>query len=87
MPFILKGFYRYGIYDFIDVIADTNIYRMGTDDKFDDIVNSKGLKESGIDKAYRFYHLYGAHAPYYMTEDARMDYSSCDPIAQFKGAL
>ena len=87
MPFILKGFYRYGIYDFIDVIADTNIYRMGTDDKFDDIVNAKGLKESDIDKAYRFYHLYGAHAPYYMTEDARMDYSSCDPIAQFKGAL
>ena len=87
MPFCLKGFYRYGIYDFIDVISDTNIYRMGIDDKFYDMFMEQGLGDYGNGKAYRFYHLYGAHAPYYMTEDARMDYSSCNPMAQFKGAL
>ena len=87
MPFMFKSLFRYGMYDFIDVISDTNIYRMGTDDKIDNMVEEQGLKNYGGDKAYRFYHMYGAHAPYYMTENAGMDYSSCDPMAQFKGSL
>ena len=34
----------------------------------------------------QIYHLYGAHSPYYLTEDASLDYSS-NPIAQWKGCL
>ena len=29
------------------------------------------------------YHLYGAHSPYYLTEDATLDYNT-NPIAQWK---
>ena len=32
------------------------------------------------------YHLYGAHSPYYLTEDATLDYNT-NPIAQWKGCF
>ena len=77
MPLCLKGFYRYGIYDFEDVASRTNIYRIGTDEKFDDMVLEQGLGNYGSERAFRFYHMYGAHAPY----------PKAGPISQFEFAL
>lgn len=87
MPFALKGMYRYEVFDLFDAIAETNIYRMGTDDIVDKLIKENGLDIRNDYKAFRFYHLYGAHAPYYLTENNEMDYSSCNPRAQFRGCL
>ena len=87
MPFAIKGIYRYEVFDLFDAIAETNIYRMGTDDVIDKLIKEGGLNVMDDKKAFRFYHLYGAHAPYYLTENNEMDYSSCNPRAQFRGCL
>lgn len=87
MPFALKDRYRYEVFDLFDAIAETNIYRMGTDDVIDRLIKEDGLNATDEYKAFRFYHLYGAHAPYYLTENNEMDYSSCNPRAQFRGCL
>lgn len=87
MPFALKDMYRYEMFDLENALADTNIYRMGTDYLIDRHVKEEGLELTDDYKAFRFYHLYGAHAPYYVTENNEMDYNSCNPLAQFKGCL
>lgn len=87
MPYILKDYFKYESFYFTNVIADTNIYVMGTDDVFDDMVIDDGLDESCNNNALRIYHLYGAHAPYFMDENGDLDYDANDPIAQWKGCL
>lgn len=86
-PFVIKPYYYYENYDLTNVIYDTNVYLFGTDADF-----YADFCENGIDintqmnHAMHIYHLYGAHAPYYLTEEATLDYDS-NPIAQWKGSL
>ncbi|MBP9996388.1 MAG: hypothetical protein KBT19_03830 [Lachnospiraceae bacterium] len=88
MPFIFKPHYHYEAYSLTNIIADTDVYVMGLDYSFEDELLQSGIKLDGIngDSAFRFYHLYGAHSPYYLTEEATLDYNST-PMAQWKGTL
>lgn len=86
-PYLFKDFFRYASYDLTNIIAQSNIYIMGTDDKFDDMIMNQGIISGAGNKAFRLYHLYGAHAPYYLDENADIDYNNNNPIAQWKGSL
>lgn len=86
-PFILKPYYHYENYDLTNVIYDTNIYLFGTDAAFYNNLCENGICiDPNIEHAMKIYHLYGAHSPYYLTEEATLDYNS-NPIAQWKGCL
>ncbi len=85
MPFLFKNEYKYEQYDITNVIMDTNVYIFGTDAAFDESVLEEGIICTD-EKSFRIYHLYGAHSPYYLTENAELDYNST-PIAQWRGSL
>ena len=86
-PFVLKPRYYYENYDLTNVIYDTNVYLFGTDAKFYDDLCNNGIHVDDTKRhMMHVYHLYGAHAPYYLTEDALLNYNS-NPIAQWKGCL
>ena len=86
MPYIVKPLYRYEAYDITNTVVDTDIYVFGTDAAFDYGIESNGTSYDSEKKTFRIYHLYGAHSPYYLTEDAKVDYNST-PIAQWRGSL
>jgi len=86
-PFIIKSYYHYESYDLTNVIYDTNVYLFGTDAAFySDLCESGLYVDSNMNHAMQVYHLYGAHSPYYLTENATLDYNS-NPMAQWKGCL
>lgn len=86
-PFFIKPYYYYENYDLTNVIHDTNVYLFGTDADFYADLNQNGIYiDESMENTMQIYHLYGAHSPYYLTEDASLDYSS-NPIAQWKGCL
>ena len=85
--FLIKPFYHYENYDLTNIIHDTNIYLFGTDaDFYLELCEQGMVVDSQMQHAMHIYHLYGAHSPYYLTEDATLDYDS-NPIAQWKGCL
>ncbi len=87
MPYILKRFYAYSFFDLSDIISDSNIYKFGRDDLIDDKLNKEGISVNDSVGTLDIYHMYGAHAPYYVTEDGRTDYGGSAPLAQFRGCL
>ena len=86
LPFVVKNKYGYEAYDTTNVITDTNIYVYGTDPEIDDMILDYGVSADRFDKAFRIYHLYGAHSPYYLNENADRDYGS-NAISQWRGSL
>lgn len=86
MPFILKTIFRYEEYDITNVITDTNVYIFGTDSEFDSRIKTEGISSDNSNGTFTIYHLYGAHSPYFLTENAERDYDS-NPLAQWKGSL
>lgn len=86
-PFILKPLYYYENYNLTNIIHDTNIYLVGEDAAFySDLMESGVCVETDRKPMMYMYHLYGAHSPYYLTENAELDFNS-NPIAQWKGCL
>lgn len=86
-PFIVKPYYYYENYHLTNIIYDTDVYLFGTDADFYAEMYEKGIDvDSNVEHQMQVYHLYGAHAPYYLTEDAQLNYES-NPIAQWKGSL
>ena len=86
LPFCVKNRYGYESYDTTNVITDTNIYVYGTDPEIDDLILDEGVSSDHYEKAFRIYHLYGAHSPYYLNENADRDYGS-NAISQWRGSL
>jgi len=87
MPYLLKDSYKYESYHLTNIITDTNAYIYGTDNKFDDLLLENGVSKDLNANALRIYHLYGAHAPYFLDENGDINYDANDPIAQWKGCL
>lgn len=86
-PYALKSRYYYENYYLTNIISDTNVYLFGTDaDFYNDLMTEELAVEEDVHGMMHIYHLYGAHSPYYLTEDAALDYNS-NPIAQWKGCL
>ncbi len=86
-PYVLKSRYYYENYYLTNIIDDTNVYLFGTDaDFYSDLMTDGLTVDEDVHGMMHIYHLYGAHSPYYLAEDAGLDYNS-NPIAQWKGCL
>lgn len=86
-PFVIKQYYYYEYYDLTNVIYDTDVYLFGTDpDFYSDLCEMGVTIDAQMSHTMHIYHLYGAHAPYYLSEEATLDFDS-NPIAQWKGCL
>ena len=86
-PYLLKSQYYYENYYLTNIIDDTNVYLFGTDADFYSDLKTEGLTiDESIGGMMHIYHLYGAHSPYYLAEDASLNYNS-NPVAQWKGCL
>lgn len=84
-PYLLKSQYYYENYYLTNIIDDTNVYLFGTDADFYSDMKTEGLTiDESIGGMMHIYHLYGAHSPYYLAEDASLNYNS-NPVAQWKG--
>lgn len=86
-PYLLKSQYYYENYYLTNIIDDTNVYLFGMDADFYSDLKTEGLTiDESIGGMMHIYHLYGAHSPYYLAEDASLNYNS-NPVAQWKGCL
>ena len=88
VPFILKDTYSYNELSLATCIDEAHFYMFGDDQLFFENMSKEGVSVSSeYDRAFRLYHIYGAHSPYYFRESMTYDYSSQKPKEQWKAAL
>lgn len=74
LPFLLKNAYAYYSTDINRIAASEEIWDIENDLPFYHSLIQKGLAVNGTyDKVFRFYHMMGAHEPYYLSEDMEYD--------------
>lgn len=93
MPYILKDYYRYTAESINNLIV-TNMVWSQTKFESDDAEIYNGVINHGLsvtkeeNKAFKFYHLTGAHAPYTMNEDGkRVNANKNTKVAQYIGSM
>lgn len=87
-PFALKSYYSYADFNLVGCVKNSDVYFFGTDAEFYGKLCNSGLNTDNADSgAFRLYHLYGAHMPYYLKEDMTYDYVNQDPMAQWKASV
>lgn len=89
-PFLMKPLYEYYSSDINDMSYNNDIWSIDNDLLFYQNIVGNGLSISEKDKnAFRFYHMRGPHAPFYLTEDLK--YESTGRVStlhsQGKGSL
>lgn len=90
LPFALKNNYIYYSDEIEEMSEIENKWSINNDVDFYNILLKNGLSINGdIDKTFRFYHMRGAHYPYYLSEDIKIDNSHREVSwnTQTKGAL
>ncbi len=88
VPFALKDTYSYNELSLATCIDEADFYMFGDDQLFFENMSEAGVSvSSDYEKAFRLYHIYGAHSPYYFRESMTYDYSSQKPKEQWKAAL
>lgn len=89
-PFLGKSFYEYYTLDIENITYNRDIWSIDNDLVFYHDIAENGLSISQEEEsAFRFYHMRGPHAPFYLTEDLK--YESTGRMAtrtsQGKGSL
>lgn len=91
MPFLIKNKYFYYTHDIMEnMVSSEGIWNVDNDIPFYEMLKQRGLEVSELEEkgAFLFYHLYGAHPPFRMTEDLRLvDEWESNLISQAKGSL
>lgn len=73
-PFLMKPLYEYYSSDIKDMTYNENIWSIDNDKLFYDDIVAQGLTVSDkYERAFRFYHMRGPHAPFYLTEDLQYE--------------
>lgn len=91
-PFQAKAFYSYYTSDIVQNIADNEgIWNTNNDIPFYELLQKDGIsvaEKSNEEGAFLFYHMYGPHPPFRMTEDIMLvdDWES-SALSQAKGSL
>ena len=91
-PYAYKEYYTYTADDINDMIVERKILDVpsyeGEDAELYRQLKEKGLTLGNDDKAFRFIHTRGAHAPYTMNaEGERISEGECDPVEQYIGCM
>lgn len=74
MPFALKSNYSYYSTDINSIAQSEEIWDIENDLPFYNSLIQEGITVNGdYDKVFRFYHMMGAHEPYYLSENMEYD--------------
>lgn len=74
MPFISKEKYFYYTGDVSSMVKQGNVWSIDNDIPFYNRIVSEGITVSDeFDSAYRFYHMRGAHYPFYLSDNIQED--------------
>lgn len=89
-PFVVKPLYEYYTSDIKEMTYNEDIWSIDNDKLFyDDIVEDRLSVSDEYGSVFRFYHMRGPHAPFYLTED--LEYESTGTMSslesQGKGSL
>ena len=78
MPFLYKNRYTFNTYDYMNLLHDDDGWVTNDDYVFYSSLINEGLKanDGAAGGAFRFYHLYGVHSPYRLTEDVTPVYDN-----------
>lgn len=90
MPFTWKNNYSYYSSDIYGIVSSEDIWNIQNDVPFYQSLIHEGLSvDAGMDRAFRFYHMRGAHAPYYLSENIEYDATErmVTEMSQAKGSL
>ena len=73
-PFCMKIMHSYYSGDIVNYIVGKDAWNIENDSLFHNYLASEGISvQEGLDKAFRFYHMFGLHAPFCLTDDLRYD--------------
>lgn len=89
-PFILKNRYSYYSDDIAEIVKAPQVWDTENDFPFWERLRTEGLTVSDdYAKAFRFYHMHGAHEPYTFSDDMKYDKTGreSDLYAQIRGSL
>lgn len=89
-PFLMKPLYQYYTSDIKEMTYNETMWSIDNDKLFYDDLAANRLAVSGeLESAFRFYHMRGPHAPFYLTEDLRYEPTgrSSTLESQGKGSL
>lgn len=76
LPFSLKSAYMYYTDEIKEMAETQGLWDIDNDFPFyENLVSEKLSVSSAYENAFRFYHMRGAHAPYYMSADLKYDES------------
>jgi len=90
MPFILKHRYSYYTDDIENMVKAPQVWNTENDYPFSERLLKNGLTVADDKtKAFRFYHLHGAHEPYIFSEDMKYDKTGRESglYSQIRGSL
>ncbi len=89
-PFVLKNKYLYYTDDIESIVKAPQVWNTENDYPFAENLLKNGLTvASDYTKAFRFYHLHGAHEPYTFSEDMKYDKTGRESglFSQIRGSL
>jgi len=89
-PFAIKNSYSYYSSDIFYMVDAGEVWNQDNDRLFYERIMNNGISiDSSETAAFRFYHMRGAHDPYYLSEDAQVDVTKtkATPTSQGKGTL
>ncbi len=90
VPFIMKGHYTYYSSDINEMVDTHEIWNTDNDLLFYNSLIQEGVHiQEDYEKAFKFYHMMGAHGPFHLTEDIEYDKSGhyATEVSQAKASL
>lgn len=90
MPFMCKENYFYYSGDITDMVKSGDVWSIDNDVPFYERINERGITISpDISSTFRFYHMRGAHYPYYLSDNVKIDktLTQATAISQAKGSM
>lgn len=90
MPFIIKPMHVYYTSDIVEMIWEKDVWSIENDIPFYESLRKDGLTVTDdYPNAFRFYHMRGAHEPYYLSEELQYNQTGRDVglYTQIKGSL
>ncbi len=89
-PFCMKIMHSYYSGDINNYIVGKDAWNIENDSLFHNYLVSEGVSiKEGLDKAFRFYHMFGLHSPYCLREDLRYDATGreCSMYSQGRASM
>lgn len=89
-PFFIKPMHAYYTSDIVEMVCEKDVWSIENDIPFYESLRKEGLTVTdNYPNAFRFYHMRGAHEPYYLSEELQYNRTGRDVglYTQIKGSL